>query len=353
MSSRSGVGLDIGSSGVRAAEVSVNRGRLVIERRGQVALPAGAVQDGEVLEPGTVAHALKQLWRSAKFSSRRVVLGVANPKVIVRQVELPWLPPAEMKAALGFQVQDFIPMPVEAAELDYLPLEEFQGANGTRMLRGLLVAASKDMINANIAAVTKAGLTPTMVDLTSFAILRCMGRSDSLGVQSSAESEVLVDVGARVTNIVVHAHGRPRFVRILLAGGQDITEALAQRLGVDLSEAERIKQELPPDTATSAEPAALAADTAIASFVDEIRGSLNYYVATSSGPGPERLVLTGGGARMPGLVERLSLATRLPVSVGSPIEQFKLGKVGLTEEQLSYVAPLAAVPVGLALGGLS
>ena len=109
------VGLDIGTSGVRAAELTLGKGAATLERFGQVALPEGAVRDGEVVDVAAVAAAVKQLWAQAKFSTKKVVVGVANQKVVVRQVDLPWLPLDELKKSLAYQVQDFIPLPVEQA----------------------------------------------------------------------------------------------------------------------------------------------------------------------------------------------------------------------------------------------
>ena len=100
---------------------------MTLEKFGQVALPEGAVRDGEVVDPDTVAAAIKQLWAHTKFSSKKVVIGVANQKVIVRQVDLPWMPVDELRKSLAFQVQDFVPMPVEQAVLDFHPLEELTG----------------------------------------------------------------------------------------------------------------------------------------------------------------------------------------------------------------------------------
>ena len=109
MAGRSAIGLDIGTSGVRAAELSFGKGQVTLEKFGQVALPEGAVRDGEVVDPDAVAAAIKQLWAHTKFSSKKVVIGVANQKVIVRQVDLPWMPADELKKSLAFQVQDFVP----------------------------------------------------------------------------------------------------------------------------------------------------------------------------------------------------------------------------------------------------
>jgi len=350
---RSAIGLDIGTSGVRAAELSFGKGRVTLQKFGQVALPAGAVRDGEVIDPGAVAAALRQLWSHTKFSSKKVIIGVANQKVIVRQVDIPWMPADELKKSLGFQVQDFIPIPVDRAVLDFHPLEELTADNGARLLRGLLVAASRDMVMAALTAVQKAGLKPSMVDLSSFAVLRSLARTDDLGM--GADVEALVDIGAKVTNIVVHEGGAPRFVRILLMGGQDVTDAVAERMGLPHEQAEALKQQLGLDRAgaggaVDTDMAARVVDNTAAAFVDEVRGSLDYYMASSVSAPISRLVLTGGGARLSGLADRLRAVTRLDVQAGNPMTSLSVGKTGLSPEQIHFVEPLAAVPVGLALG---
>jgi type IV pilus assembly protein PilM len=343
------VGLDIGTSGVRAAELSLGRGPATLERFGQVALPLGAVHDGEVVDPAAVGAALKQLWAQAKFSTKKVVMGVANHKVVVRQVDVPWLPEEELRKSLAFQVADFLPMAADEAILDFHPLEEFTNDSGARMLRILLVAAGRDMVGNALAAVKAAGLDVQMVDLTSFAVLRSVVGE---GAVASPASEALVDIGASVTNIVVHQGGVPRFVRILMLGGADITSAVAERLGVPQDQAEGVKQQtgLAQVPSTEAHPAQRAIEASGSAFVDEVRGSLDYFMAQPGAARIDRIVLSGGGSLLAGLAERLQAATRLPVQTARPMSQLKIGKTGLTPEQLAYVEPMVTVPVGLAMG---
>ncbi len=355
MAARSAVGLDIGTSGIRAAEVTAKKGKLTLERFGQVALPPGAVRAGEVVDAAVVTLALRELWKAAGFSSKTVVLGVANAKVIVRQVDLPWLPPAEMRQALRFQVQDFLPMDINDAVLDFHPLVEITDAQGGRTVRGLLVAASREMVNGLLSAVRKAGLNASQVDLTSFAVLRSIGKVDHLGTTDHVEA--LIDIGASVTNIVVHANGAPRFVRLLLKGGADITEALADRLGVSLGEAEALKRDIGAAGESSLAQGRSASgtiETASDDFVDEVRRSLEYHVATSTVvESIDRVVLTGGGAKLHDLAGRLAAATQLPVEVGHGFASLAIGKTGLSDDQLEVVGPSSAVPIGLALAALT
>jgi len=155
---RNVVGLDIGTSAVRAAELSIHRGKVVLVRLGQVGLPPGSVVDGEVVDATAVATAIRALWRQATLGSKRVRLGVANQRVVVRQVDVPWMPPAELRHSLTFQAQDHLPIPVDDAELDFDVLTELEGQGGQRMLRILLVAAQREMIAGHLAAVGRAGL---------------------------------------------------------------------------------------------------------------------------------------------------------------------------------------------------
>ena len=238
-------------------------------------------------------------------------------------------------------------MPVEHAVLDFHPLEEVED-DGTRLLRGLLVAASREMVLNSVHAAQKGGLTPTTVDLSSFAVLRSLGRSSLLGL--SGESEALVDIGARVTNIIVHEAGSPRFIRILLMGGQDLTETMAERMGVSLPQAETLKQQ---------------------------RGlARRRERPCRSGPGVGSGDIRGRGPRvarlLPGLAVRVAHRSdprhrwwqpphgpdraawrRPPASPwrpGNPFGAMAMGKTGLSPEQIQFVEPLAVVPVGLALG---
>ena len=356
MAGRTSVGLDIGTSGVRAAELSFGRSGVTLERFGQVALPAGAVRDGEVVDADTVAEAIKQLWSTVKFSTKKVVLGVANQKVIVRQVDLPWMPEDELRQSLPFQVQDFIPLPVDQTVLDFHPVEEVVGDGGTRMRRVLLVAAAREMVHNALGAAQKAGLKVTQVDLTPFAVLRSLGAVDLLGVGSTwqGDAEALVDIGGKVTNIVVHQNGVPRFVRVLLMGGDNVTEAVAERMGVPLEQAEGVKQSTAlgatPGVPVSEHPAARVVEATGHALVEEVRGSLDYYLAQPGASTLRRVLVSGGGARLGGLVQRLALATRLPVVPATPLSSLKVGKTGLTDDQLKFVEPQVTVPVGLAMG---
>ena len=340
MARRTSIGLDIGCSAVRAAELSFTATGVVLERSAEAPLPEGAVVDGEVVDVAAVSAALVQLWRTGRFSSRRVTLGIANQRVVVREVEVPKMPAADLRKALPFQVQDVLPMPVESAVMDFHPLEVRSTGSG-QVVRGLLVAAWRDAVAALVAAAEGARLIPEAVDLTAFAVLRAVG-SD---VHGETTTEALVDIGATITQVVVHSGGAPRFVRILMAGGNDITDALVERTGVTVLEAEHLKRGLGIGDGLNGELTVVghAVEAAALGFLEEVRSTIDYAAATS-GHRAERVVLTGGGARLDGLAPRLAAMTGLPVDIGSVSHRLRPGR------NLRPTDDAATMAIGLALG---
>ncbi|MCC5949690.1 MAG: type IV pilus assembly protein PilM [Nitriliruptoraceae bacterium] len=345
----SAVGVDIGTRTITVAEVATSRGSTVVTNFGGAMLPMDAVQGGEIMDPLEVVSALKDLLDDAKIKAKKVWLGVANQRVVVRQVDLPWMEESELRGSLRYQVQEHIPIPVEEAELDVHIVDEFTSDEGDRMQRLMLVAGHRDMINAHVSAATEAGLKPIGVDLNPFAILRAMG-DDSMLDQGR---QVLVDVGAGVTNIVVHQQGVPTFVRMLVNGGDDITRALSSGLSMSPEDAEAFKRSAAVGNTDDA-GARIVTEQADA-FIDEVRGSLDYYQHHQGGAGGPQLggvVLSGGGASLVGLRERLEAALRLPVELGDPFARYPAKNTVYGAEDLQRVGPSLVTAIGLALGGL-
>lgn len=343
------IGLDIGTSAVRAAQVLTGRGgSLSLVGFGQVALPPGAVGDGEVRDPGPVSEAIAQLWKRAKLRTKKAVIGVANQRVVVRTIDLPYLEEKDFRQSLKFQVADHIPMPVEDAQLDFQVIGDYTTEGGEHMMRVLLVAAATDMVEGFVAAAAAGGVETIAVDLTPFAVARAVSPAARREV-GMAGSEAVVDVGAGVTNIVVHHNGEPRFVRILLVGGDDATSALADELGVSFDEAEALKLDLGRGVGSPETQQVLGGR--VDALVDEIRGSIDYYMSQEESEPLASLILTGGGSLTPGLLERLEQAARIEVQRATPLTEMEVGRSGLTQEQVAQVEPVIGAALGLAIGG--
>jgi type IV pilus assembly protein PilM len=341
------IGVDIGATAVRAAQLKLDPPTLV--RVAQVRLPQGAVENGEVRDPEAVGGGLQELWQLGKFKGRQVHLGIGNQRVVVREVTLPWLPDKELRSSLPFQVQEYVPIPVDEAVLDYHLLEEVE-QDGRRMVRLLLVAASKAMILSLVQAVEVAKLQPVGVDVVPFAIVRSVGDVDGMGLEEGAGDEAVVNVGSDVTSIVVHTKGAPRFVRMLPSAGREINEAITRALPVSAEEAEQLKR----GEAVGSDDVRTQADAIVrnrmGAFIDEVRSSLDFYTAQSPGARIERVVMTGGGSVLPGLLEQLGAQMPCDVVHGSPFRRVAPA-ADLVPEAMKAAEPLLSVAVGLAIPG--
>jgi len=338
MASVTPIGLDIGSSSIRAVEVRRAKDEYTLSNFGQVPLPQGTVQGGVLADAVALTSALKQLWAACKFTTKRVKLGVTNPQLVVREMSVSNLSPKEMHKSLPFQVRDMLPLAVERSLLDFHPLEQ-PGTNPT--VRGLLIAMPKDAVLALVEAVEKAGLHVVDVDLASFALLRAASRLD-------AQVEAIVDIGAEVTSVIVHADGEPLIVRTVPRGGIEITDSLATRLGLGHPEAEALKCRYGLHGDGRADAAPAAAD-AIRPLVNELRSSFTYLASGERQKQVTRVALCGGGALMPGLAEHIQQQLGVQVLYADSASRLRDTRKARQRGFDSFV-PSAAVSIGLTLG---
>ncbi|QNO37771.1 type IV pilus assembly protein PilM [Protaetiibacter sp. SSC-01] len=341
------VGLDFGRGVIRGAEVSgAASARPTLVRYHQIAVPATAVNRGEVLEQETVVAALKQLWSQAGFKTRKVIVGVGNARVLVRELTVPRMPMNRIRETLPFQVQDVLPVPVNEALLDFYPTTE-SDEDGNPVIHGLLVAAIKESVLGMVEAVEKARLVPVDVDLIPFALTRSV-----LTGPIAQGAVALVHIGAETTMVVVAVDGVPQFVRIIQNGGDDINRALVSRLGMDEFQAEQIKRRFGLATQGAGpelRPAFEVIYEATGDLVVAIRNTLSFYLSSKAGAAVERVVLSGGGAELNGFATALADATRLPVRAPAPVDRLAIAR-SVNTDQLSAGSSGVAVAAGLTLG---
>ena len=354
---RTVVGLDIGTAGVRAAEFSLGRHRKPALRKFlTLPLPRDAIRRGVVVDQAAVAQALRALWAKGKFSTKAVVIGIANEGVLVRQMDLDWMPPADFRKALHYQVAEALPVPVDEANLDYHLLEEIEVTDehdGTvrRVNRILLVAAARDVVDGFVTAVQRAGLRVTRADLLPFALIRTAASIPA----DHQRAEAIVHIGADTTSVVVHSDGRPRFVRMIPSiGSNTITKALQDRYDWSWEEAERSKIALgmhgvPVGEAPEHEhPAQQVITEEAHKLVAEIRATLEFFLSSTSGSEAlSKVLLSGAGSRLTGLPKLLSDELALPLEWLSPLAAVRVPR----RLQIDGDGPAhLSVPAGLCMG---
>ncbi|MEO8529351.1 MAG: type IV pilus assembly protein PilM [Pseudolysinimonas sp.] len=311
------VGVDIGSTSARAVEVQGFDGpKPSIVRYAEVALPESSIRRGEVVEVATVGTALRRLWSTGGFKTKEVVLGMGGSRVFARDLSVPKASMTQIRESLPFIVQDLLPVPVADALLDFYPISEETTDTGPHV-SGLLVAAIKDAVNANVSAALGAGLRPVQVDLIPFAMTRAMAP-----LRSARGRDVLVSIGANTTNVVVADNGVPQFVRILTNGGDDITRAISSRLQWAPEQAEQAKIAVGmggPMTRQEDRPVLEIVYEVVGELLAGIRSTISYYTTARPTEPLGRILLTGGGSQLTGLPNALGELTGLPVVLADPL----------------------------------
>jgi len=329
------VGLEIEPGCVTAARVSED-GRLAIVQAASAALDPHVVRDGEVNDVAALADALKRLWAEHKISGTKVRVGLASARVVIRTMDLP---PVEderaLNAAVRFQAADELPMPLDAAVIDFHSLGLVETPEGTRN-RVVVVAARRDMIERIVAAVRAAGLRPEGVDLSAFAMLRALQRAD--------ESAVFVAISG-LTNLAISTPDGGPFTRVTGSGLEAVAQAVAERLSMPLDEVRGLVRQVGLEGDEELDETDVVVRAALSEGVrrvaNEIRSSLDFHLAnTPTAVAPDHVVLTGSAVTVPGFCAALSAELGLTVDPRS---------VEIAGE-LSSVSPAGAtVAAGLAV----
>lgn len=331
---KAGIGIDLGSRSLRLAAVRNQRSGCSLVDYAESAMPPA---EGEVIDPEAITAALKTIIKAHRLPKGAVSLGMVNQRMVAREVELPWVPQKDLRGALPMLASDLLPMPVEECVLDFLPAEEIIDTDGSRSLRGLLLAANEEIVTLAVEAVERAGLQVERVDFAPLGALHAVCNS------AATSSEGLLDVGASTTSLVVHEGSRPTFVRVMARGGDTVTESLAEQFGIDPEQAELWKRGVadlwPSMSPADRDATHRALDTAASALIEEIRSSVMFY-RTTTGTSLDRLWLVGGAAAQFGLDLQLRDALHADVRRARPGQM-------LTGEP--FAEPQSAAAIGLAM----
>lgn len=322
------VGLDIEPGAIAAVEASVN-GAVSVERAATSSLAPEVLRDGDVADVESLAEALSALFKEHELG-RRVRVGVANQRIVLRTLDLPPInDPKDLDAAVRFQAQEHIPMALDQAVIDFQTLGPVQTPDGERT-RVALVAARREPISRLLAAVRAAGLRPVGVDLAAFAMVRALDDP----VADAGDPLLYLNV-AGMTNIAIVEGGACRFTRVVAGGTETMVAQLAERRGLTRQHAmqwlSHVGLAVPveavegdPDIAGEAR--AVLADGA-RRVADEVRNTLDFQRGQTGGTEVARCVMTGPAVGIEGFVDQLSADLDLRVE-GRAVREAHPGAAG-------------------------
>ena len=342
------IGLDVGSHSIKLVEIDHSKRGLILKSFGIVGLPPDAIVEGSIKEIEVVASAIKNLYKNLKVKNKKVATSISGYSVIVKKIDLPPKEGTDLEATIQEKAEQYIPFDINDVNLDYDLLtpevEPEEGGGSSRPKEVMLVAAKKEMVDEYVGLLQLAGLSPMVLDVDAFALQNAF----EISSPEQKGCYALVNIGAEELGINAVKDGVSMFTRDSSYGGAQITEAIMKELKVRYEEAEKIKL---GGTKVEKEKAILEEifTSVVSSWAQEIKRALDFLATTYPDETIERVFLSGGSSRIPGFQKYLEMETGIPVEMFNPFSNLIINEKKFDTNYLSYMAPQAAVAVGLAL----
>ena len=339
------VGLDIGSSAVKAVELKASGKSYKVTGFGTEPLPPDSIVDGAIIDASAVADAIRRLFDERHIKTRDVAASLSGNAVIVKKISLPIMTDTELAESIHWEAEQYIPFDIQDVNLDYQILDRGDAASGKGTMDVLLVAAKKEKIADYTGVIAQAGRTAVVVDVDAFAL------QNAYEVNYGIESDrvvVLLNAGASATNINIIHGDQSVFTRDISIGGNAYTESLQRELSLPFETADALKRGLPVEGASydDAKPVLRAVTENV---MLEIQKTFDFFKATASSEKIDRIMLSGGASRAEGFTEMLSERFEAPVESFDPFRKIAFDQRKFKSESPSDLASTAAVAVGLAL----
>jgi type IV pilus assembly protein PilM len=339
------VGLDIGSSAVKAVEMKQTGKTFRVSAFGTEPVPPDSIVDGAIIDAGAVAEAIRRVFENKAFKSKEVAASLSGNAVIVKKISLPLMSAAELDESIYWEAEQYIPFDIQDVNLDYQILDEGTGPGAKTTMEVLLVAAKKEKIADYTGVITQAGRIPVVVDVDAFALQNAY--EINYGFEPGSVV-VLLNAGASAINVNIISGGQSVFTRDVSIGGNAYTEAVQRELNLPFESAEMLKKGHPIEGVTfdDAEPVLRAMTDNV---LLEVQKTFDFFKATASSDRIDRIMLSGGASRVTGFAEMLQDRFGTPIEDFDPFRNIAVDSKRVSAEQRVAVGPTAAVAVGLAL----
>ena len=339
------VGLDIGSSAVKAVELKATGKALRVAAFASEPIPPDSIVDGSIIDAGAVAAAIRRLFDKKAFKGTDVVASLSGNAIIVKKINLPVMTETELAESIYWEAEQYIPFDIQDVHLDYQVLDPGTGPDSKGTMDVLLVAAKKEKIADYTGVIAQAGRVPVVVDVDAFALQNAY--EANYGFDAGAVV-VLLNAGASGVNINVISGDQSLFTRDISLGGNAYTEAVQKELGLPFDAAEQVKKGGPVDGVTfdDVKPVLHAMNE---NLMLEIQKTFDFFRATASSDRIDRIVLSGGAAAADGFAQALEERFGAPVEFFNPFKTIAFDAQKLGVDNPDQTANTAAVAVGLAL----
>ncbi|OFW49470.1 MAG: hypothetical protein A3G77_02355 [Acidobacteria bacterium RIFCSPLOWO2_12_FULL_68_19] len=339
------VGLDIGSSAVKAVELRPSGRAYRIAAFGMHPVPPDSIVDGAIIDAVAVADAIRQVFEENRsFKAKEVCASLSGNAVIVKKITLPVMTASELHDSIAWEAEQYIPFDIQDVNLDYQILDSGTGPDSRGSMDVLLVAAKKEKIGDYTSVIAQAGRTPVVVDVDAFALQNAYEANYGLDAR---EVVVLMNAGASAININILQGDQSVFTRDISMGGNAYTEAVQKELDLPFDAAEQIKKGIPVDGATF-EEARPVLHAVTDNVLLEIQKTFDFFKATASSEQIDRIMLSGGASRVDGFLEMLQDRFEVSVENFNPFRTVAWDPKKLGADS-TEAAATAAVAVGLAL----
>src|ERR1043166_5519432 len=345
-SSKNLVGLDIGSSSVKAVELAKKGANYQLLNLGFENLQTDTIVDGQIMELNNVSNVISQIFSQHQIRTTRVAAGVSGHSVIVKNIVLPQMSQEELQESFSWHAEEHIPFDIADVNLDY----ELTGRSDDA-LHVLMAACKSDKIANVRQAIQLAGKQPVIIDVDAFALQNCYEVNYR---PRAGEIVALLNVGAATMNINILNGTRSVFARDASVGGSQYTSLLQRELGLSFEQAESVKRGNPLPDGVEPRPIQPIIETVSEALGLEVKKTLDFYRATvQEGEATiQKILLAGGGSKLPGLPDFLSNRFEIPVEVFDPFRQIEVDARKFDPDYMREIVPEMAVAVGLALRGV-
>ena len=339
------VGLDIGSSAVKAVELKQAGKGYKVTAFGAESVPPDSIVDGAIIDGGAVAEAIRRLFTGRGIKTKDVAASLSGNAVIVKKITLPVMTDAELAESIYWEAEQYIPFDIQDVNLDYQILDPGDAANGKATMDVLLVAAKKEKIADYTGVIAQAGRTAVVVDVDAFALQNAF--EVNYGIEAG-KVVVLLNAGASATNINILQGDQSVFTRDISIGGNAYTEALQKELNLPFELADQLKRGEPVEGVTF-EDARPVLRAVTENVMLEIQKTFDFFKATAASDRIDRIVVSGGASRAEGFLEMLTERFEAPVELFDPFKNVAFDAKRFQVDAVDAIAPTAAVAVGLAL----